>query len=84
MNRLPHRDCPAPSGSAATGASFRIIPSEAVDQMKRLLPSQSKDSVMDVLGISSNTWLKVKKAEPIRASVAERLLSRLGIQRDGH
>jgi hypothetical protein len=32
---------------------------------------------MDVLGISSNTWLKVKKGKPIRASVAERLLSRL-------
>jgi hypothetical protein len=31
---------------------------------------------METLGISSNTWLKIKRGEAIRRSIGERLLSR--------
>ena len=49
----------------------------AVERMAALLPAQSKEVVSDVLGISSNTWLKIKRGEPIRASTAFGLADRL-------
>jgi len=56
--------------------SAAIVDPGIVDQMKGSLPSQSKDMVMETLGISSNTWLKVKRGEPIRRSTAEQLVRR--------
>lgn len=53
-----------------------LIPGPLVDRMRAILPCQSKEVVMEVLGISSNTWTKVKRREPIRASIAERLIRR--------
>lgn len=38
---------------------------------------------MEVLGISANTWLKIKRGEPIRRSIAQRLIQRFG-DRMGH
>lgn len=49
----------------------------AIDSMARMLPAQSKEIVMEVLGISANTWLKIKRQQPIRASIATRLAERL-------
>jgi hypothetical protein len=48
-----------------------------VCRMADLLPNQSKESVMEALGVSSNTWLKIKRGEPIRTSTARMLKRRL-------
>ena len=61
---------------ANPGRSCKPVPADVIEKMMQLLPCQSKDVVMDVLGISSNTWLKVKKGQPIRSSIAERLAGR--------
>lgn len=55
-----------------------VLASELVKLMRDALPSQSKESVMETFGISSNTWLKIKRGEPIRQSTAECLVRRLG------
>lgn len=54
-----------------------VLPSRAVASMRQRLRSQSKECVMDTLGISANTWLKIKKGEPIRQSTAEQLMRRI-------
>jgi hypothetical protein len=56
---------------------FAIFERAAVERMAALLPAQSKEVVSNVLGISSNTWLKIKRGEPIRASIAFGLAERL-------
>lgn len=49
-----------------------------VEKMSSRLRAQTAECVMDTLGISVNTWLKMRKGMPIRKSVAERLLQRVG------
>jgi hypothetical protein len=66
-----------------TGRADRaIFAGPSVNLMAGLLRNQSKEHVMETLGISANTWLKIKRGEPIRASTAlilgrrlERLIS---------
>lgn len=58
----------------AEGAVFEA---EIVAIMRDLLASQSKEGVMDALGISAATWLKIKRGQPIRRSTAENLLMRI-------
>jgi len=43
------------------------------------LRAQTPECVMDTFGISVNTWVKMRKGLPIRKSVAERLVQRLGV-----
>jgi hypothetical protein len=50
-----------------------------VQIMRDRLACQSKECVMDTLGISSNTWQKIKRGEPIRRSIGERLLLRIEV-----
>jgi len=50
-----------------------------VQIMRDRLACQSKECVMDTIGISSNTWQKIKRGEPIRRSIGERLLQRIGV-----
>jgi DNA-binding Xre family transcriptional regulator len=45
--------------------------------MMRALPAQTDACLMQTFGISLNTWNKLKKGEPIRKSVATRLIERL-------
>ena len=57
-------------------ALAQIAPSTAT-AMHRALPAQTAESVMDRFGISVNTWVKIRDGQPIRPSVADRLLERL-------
>lgn len=49
--------------------------------MRDALPSGGPDRVTRAYGISWNTWTKLRDHQPIRHSVAQRLLDRIG--RDG-
>lgn len=58
------------------------LPSVVVDEtlvatLAARLPAQSKEMVQEHLGISANTWLKIKKGQPIRRSTAEMLVRRV-------
>lgn len=48
-----------------------------VERMASLLPRQSPEEVQSQLGIGINTWMKLRKGEAIRHSVAERLVERI-------
>jgi hypothetical protein len=41
------------------------------------LPNQSKECVMERLGISSQTWTKMKRGEPVRHILIERAIRRV-------
>lgn len=49
-----------------------------VEKMATLLASQSPEEVQSRLGIGINTWIKLRKGQAIRDSVAQRLLDRMG------
>jgi hypothetical protein len=49
-----------------------------VEKLNGKLRAQTAECVMNTFGISVNTWLKMRKGMPIRKSVAERLLQRVG------
>ena len=67
---------PAPRQSVS---GLLSIPPAAVALMRERLPAQTKEDITIALGISQNTWVKVRAGEPIRRSVGERLLARLGL-----
>ncbi len=48
-----------------------------VERMAALLSRQSPEEVQSRLGIGINTWIKLRRGEAIRESVAERLLERV-------
>src|SRR3546814_10885831 len=49
-----------------------------VEVMRSNLQAQTATCVMNSFGISVNTWTKLRDGKPIRRSVAERLIGRLG------
>jgi DNA-directed RNA polymerase subunit H (RpoH/RPB5) len=57
-----------------------VIDQALVDELSRVLHSHTKDCVMNTLGISSDTWIKIKRGDPIRRSTAARLLERLPVR----
>lgn len=54
------------------------IPEATVRRMRSELRAQTPDCITSTFGISMNTWTKVRDGHPIRRSVAERLMQRLG------
>jgi hypothetical protein len=50
-----------------------------VEKLAGRLRAQTPECVMDTFGISVNTWVKMRKGLPIRKSVAERLVQRIGV-----
>ncbi len=50
-----------------------------VERMAALLARESPEEVQDRLGIGTSTWIKVRRGEAIRQSVAVRLLERLQV-----
>ncbi|EZP83973.1 hypothetical protein BV97_01166 [Novosphingobium resinovorum] len=50
---------------------------ELAAQMARRLPAQTASCVMDTFGISINSWVKLRDDQPVRRSLAERLIARL-------
>lgn len=65
---------------AAQGApkGMSHIDPDLVHMLRTRLPAQTSECVMATLGISMNTWVKVRDGQPIRASVAQRLVQRFG------
>lgn len=60
--------------------SMRSIDSVIVRRMEGMVQRHSAEHIQHLFGISLNTWAKLRQGEPIRASVAERLLERLARQ----
>ncbi|WP_152522071.1 hypothetical protein [Sphingobium ummariense] len=56
---------------------MRALDQETISRLHALLPNQSKETVMNRLGISSNTWTKIKRGEAVRSILVDRALSRL-------
>lgn len=50
-----------------------------VERLRHQLRAQTTECVMETFGISAHTWMKMRKGMPIRRSVAERLLRRVGV-----
>lgn len=51
-----------------------------VEKMVTMLPRQSPEELQNHFGIGVNTWVKIRKGQAIRESVAVRLIERL----EGH
>ena len=65
-------------GQPATPQRMAQIDPSIADRLAAKLESQKPDYLMEKLGISVNTWVKIRRGQPIRASVATRLLRRIG------
>jgi hypothetical protein len=63
-----------PEDGSSFGHAVDRLSDDLIDRMRARLPSQSKEAVIGELGISSNTWTKLKRGEPIRRSIADRLM----------
>ncbi|RJG51731.1 hypothetical protein D0Z70_22900 [Sphingobium terrigena] len=55
------------------------IDPDLVAAMRQALPPGHPSRVMQAYGISWNTWNKLRDHQPIRRSVAKRLLERIGM-----
>jgi len=75
---------PTPISTGGTGIihtdnpRLSYVHPSMVEKLNRRLRAQTAECVMETFGISVNTWLKMRKGMPIRKSVAERLLQRVG------
>lgn len=54
------------------------IPQEVLSLMRARRTPQTDEALQREFGISYNTWRRIKAGQAIRASVAERLIRRLG------
>lgn len=54
-----------------------VVDSGLVHSMMQRCQSQTPSSLNDQFGISWNTWAKLRKGQPIRRSLALRLVSRV-------
>jgi len=59
--------------------SLSYVNPKVVEKLRGQLRAQTTECVMETFGISAHTWMKMRKGMPIRRSVAERLLQRVGI-----
>jgi hypothetical protein len=65
-------------------SSMSPIPQEIVSLMRARRTPQTDEALQQAFGISYNTWRRINAGQAIRASVAERLIQRLGKYRDSH
>lgn len=56
--------------------ALRYVDPKIVAELQKRVPAATAQSVQESLGISANTWKKIRDGAPIRRSVAERLLTR--------
>lgn len=68
-------DITAPIGRGRPRAC--VVDRGLVHSMMRRCQSQTPSSLNDQFGISWNTWTKLRKGQPIRRSLALRLVSRV-------
>jgi len=79
---LGYHGVPCGTGGQAGGDgqyTSAVVDARLVEALRAKLRCQSKDCVQETLGISSNTWVKMKRGEPIRRSTAEQLIQRFGL-----
>ncbi len=55
-----------------------ILDPDLIAAMQNVLPSGNPDRVTQAYGVSWNTWTKLRSRQPIRQSLAQRLLDRIG------
>ncbi|OYW48142.1 MAG: hypothetical protein B7Y36_16335 [Novosphingobium sp. 28-62-57] len=56
------------------------LPTAIVDHMHRTRPALTDEALQDRFGISYNTWRRIVADKPLRRSVAQRLISRIGAE----
>jgi hypothetical protein len=54
------------------------IPAAIIDHMRRNCPARTDEALQDRFGISYNTWRRIDAGRPIRASLAQRIVDRVG------
>jgi hypothetical protein len=69
-----------PAGRTGRSQLYYIDP-DLIRNARDRLRAQTADCVMETFGISVNTWVKMRDGKPIRASVAERFIQRVGAPR---
>ena len=57
--------------------SMRTLPDEVVSHLLDNCPGRTDQALQPRFGISYNTWRKIAAGQPIRATVAERLIDRV-------
>lgn len=71
-----------PHGSAGP-RKMAVLVRAARHHIECLRAGKTDREIQEWLGIGYRTWVKVRDEEPIRASVAERLIDRMGLQVSG-
>jgi hypothetical protein len=66
-----------PSVPDRMAPALECLSPDIVAKLQAGLPCQSKEVIMDRLGISSNTWTKLKRGVPVRRSIVERLVAKV-------
>jgi hypothetical protein len=69
-----------PAGRSGRAQLCYVHP-DLVRNARDRLRAQTADCVMETFGISVNTWVKMRDGKPIRMSVAERFVQRVGTAR---
>lgn len=57
--------------------SMCVVPDDVVTMMQRAPVHKTDEGLQQAFGISYNTWRRIDRKEPIRSSVAHRLVARL-------
>lgn len=55
----------------------KVVPPDIVERMRQESPKITEKSLQACFGISYNTWRRVMEMQPIRSSIAERLIHRV-------
>lgn len=74
---LPHATADGQDFQNARGEIFQHIPGQLIEKMRAIRASNNRISVMQQFGIGDTTWRKIQAGQPIRKSVAERLIHRI-------
>lgn len=54
-----------------------VVDRAILERMSDILPAQTEKCVMRTSGISVNIWVKSRDGQPIRPSIADRLIERI-------
>lgn len=73
---LDHDDAGDIIETGSPGLSY--LNPRLVKKLRSQLRAQTAECVMETFGISVRTWMKMRDGMPVRRSVAERLLQRVG------
>lgn len=61
--------------------AMKHVPPEIVERICRIRQRDPSAPVMQQFGISDNSWRKLRRGEPLRRSVADRLIARFSCDR---